>query len=265
MRVASQLTRSGTLPEPGRRPTSADAGPGRPVDALAAVFLLLALCAAGRDAGAAGLGSVSPTVGVFAALTALLVVKSWPAASLVSVPTAFGALALLAGAGWFFRTPLARMAGARLGLDTAVRAPTKRAKKRMADVCLPPGVDAARLREGFRVHFLAVQTAWDLGDLKALGDLTTPDMLDELLRQKHACRERGDASEGRTEIVTLAADLVGLAEVPQARIASVQFSGLMRHACDAPGTPFNELWLLTQSDAAGDAGRWRLARHQVLL
>lgn len=227
--------------------------------------MLMALCAACKDAGAVGLGSVSPTVGVFAALVALLVVKTWPAASLVSVPTAIGALVVLAGAGWWFRTPLARMAGARLGLGTAVRAPVKRAEKRTVGVCLPPGVDAAQLREGFRVHFLAVQAAWDLGDLAALGDLTTPEMLDELLRQKHACRERGDAGEGRTEIVTLGADLVGLEEVPQARIASVQFSGLMRHACDAPGTPFNELWLLTQSDVAGDAGRWRLARHQVLL
>jgi predicted lipid-binding transport protein (Tim44 family) len=110
-----------------------------------------------------------------------------------------------------------------------------------------------------RQSFVQLQAAWDRADLGLLGQLTTEPLLEDL---RHQLQERGPGPN-RTEVVSLQARLLGLEELQEAYVASVEFTGLIRErAEDAAAAPFRELWLLANSKA-GDLG-WRLARVQSL-
>jgi predicted lipid-binding transport protein (Tim44 family) len=114
-------------------------------------------------------------------------------------------------------------------------------------------LDAARTR------FLRLQAAWDAADVHALGHLTTPDMLQELLSV--LTTRTGAAS--RTDVITLHAELLDVEEIGAAWLASIEFSGLIRESAEQGAVPFRELWMLA-SDKSG-APSWRLARQQALL
>jgi predicted lipid-binding transport protein (Tim44 family) len=60
----------------------------------------------------------------------------------------------------------------------------------------------------------------------------------------------------------LRARLLALEELQDARLASVEFSGLIRERAGAQAAPFRELWLLAHIDAGGQG--WKLARVQSL-
>jgi predicted lipid-binding transport protein (Tim44 family) len=109
-----------------------------------------------------------------------------------------------------------------------------------------------------RQSFVQMQAAWDRADLRALGQLTTEPLLQELRDQLEA---RGPAPN-RTEVLSLDARLLSLEELREAYVASVEFSGVIREQLGERAAPFRELWLLANFKAA-DRG-WRLARVQSL-
>ena len=74
-------------------------------------------------------------------------------------------------------------------------------------------------------------------------------------------QERGPAYN-RTEVVSLQARLLSIDDLRDARVASVEFSGLIQEDPRTGAAPFRELWLLANIKAA-DHG-WRLARVQAL-
>ena len=120
-------------------------------------------------------------------------------------------------------------------------------------------MNGAEVLEAARSRFLRLQAAWDAGDVHALGHLTTPDMLQELLPM---LRSRvGGAS--RTDVITLHATLLDVEELGAAWLASVEFSGLIRESAEQGAVPFRELWMLAA--AKDGATSWRLARQQALL
>jgi len=96
------------------------------------------------------------------------------------------------------------------------------------------------------------------GDVQALGYLTTPDMLRELLPMLTA----RTAGASRTDVITLHAELVGLEELGAAYLASVEFSGLIRESAEQGAVPFRELWMLACEKDGSPS--WRLARQQAL-
>lgn len=109
-----------------------------------------------------------------------------------------------------------------------------------------------------RQSFVQLQAAWDRADLLVLGSLTTEPLLEELRSQ---LAERGP-SPNHTEVLSLDARLLGVEELREAFVASVEFSGLIRERFDAGAAPFRELWLLAN---VKDTGRgWQLARVQSL-
>ncbi len=65
-----------------------------------------------------------------------------------------------------------------------------------------------------------------------------------------------------TEVLELEARLLALEELPEARLASVEFTGQIREHLDEAAAPLCELWLLAKVHAAGRG--WRLARVQSL-
>jgi predicted lipid-binding transport protein (Tim44 family) len=122
----------------------------------------------------------------------------------------------------------------------------------------PPALDGAEVLEAARARFLRLQAAWDAGDVQALGHLTTPAMLEELLP---VLTTRG-GGPSRTDVITLHAELLGLEELGAAYLASVEFSGLIRESAEQGAVPFRELWMLACEKDGSPS--WRLARQQAL-
>jgi predicted lipid-binding transport protein (Tim44 family) len=92
-----------------------------------------------------------------------------------------------------------------------------------------------------RQSFLELQAAWDRADWRALQQLATEPLLEDL-REQHAMRGPGP---NRTEVVELHAELLSLEELRE-----------------AAAEPFRELWLLANVKAANRG--WKLARVQAL-
>lgn len=223
------------------------------------LFVGAVLAFTANAACATALGSFATSLGVFAALAALVAIKDWPVhIAADALPTAGAALIVAGGAAWFFRSRLAFRAG---GQVASIAARRRRAVEVAAlPVELPAEIDRDALLAEMRAHFVRLQDAWDRGDAKALDGLATPDMLAELRRERQVSTAASAA--GRTEILSLTADLLGFESLAQDWLLSIEFSGLLREASAARPVPFRELWLLTRSKAQGDA--WRLARHQLL-
>ncbi|MGC4077085.1 MAG: TIM44-like domain-containing protein [Rubrivivax sp.] len=109
-----------------------------------------------------------------------------------------------------------------------------------------------------RASFVKLQAAWDAADLGALAAITTEDLLAELREQLEV---RGPGPN-RTEVLALEARLLGLDEVGEGLVASVEFSGWIRERLEERAAPFRELWLLANLKSAGRG--WQIARVQAL-
>ena len=87
--------------------------------------------------------------------------------------------------------------------------------------------------------FVRLQAVHDKGDLETLGDFVTP----ELFRDIAAQLEHG-AGRQQTEVVTLTADVIGVATEGNHHVVSVRFAGLIREAPQEAAAPFSEVWHL---------------------
>ena len=170
------------------------------------------------------------------------------------------AAVVLAGAAWRFRPQRRRAADGVAERQRACRGGVVHRLERDARAAgfHPPGLDGAEVLEAARARFLRLQAAWDAGDVQALGHLTTPAMLAELLPM---LTTRG-VGASRTDVITLHAELLGLEELGAAYLASVEFSGLIRESAEQGAVPFRELWMLACEKDGSPS--WRLARQQAL-
>jgi predicted lipid-binding transport protein (Tim44 family) len=114
----------------------------------------------------------------------------------------------------------------------------------------PAWFDESGFVGGAKRHFVALQAAWDQGDLGSLREYATPELLDELTRE----RTRLGAERHETEVVTLEAALAGIRRDGDQVVASILFSGLIREGHDARPEPFREIWHVAHAweSAAGD-------------
>lgn len=118
--------------------------------------------------------------------------------------------------------------------------------------------DVAAFLDVAQRSFVCVQQAWDRADLAALSNFATEALLEELRSQ---LAERGPAPN-HTEVVRIEARLLGVEDLHEAQVASVEFSGLIREQADAHPMPFRELWMLARLQGADRS--WRVARVQAL-
>lgn len=191
---------------------------------------LLAACLWPRDAHAAALTALGTSLGLGAALLAMLSARA--GASTLALATV-AVLLLVAFGGMPWRRPAHRVRAAVPAQDEALLA--------MA-----------------RDRFVTLQRAWDQGDVDALRALTTDVMLDELLAQ---LPERGPGPN-RTDVLSLEARLLAHDRLGALELASIEFSGIVREAPERSATPFREIWMLARDGGEQD---WRLARQQALL
>ena len=125
-------------------------------------------------------------------------------------------------------------------------------RRSAADPDLAAFLDAARL------SFVSAQQAWDRADLAALSRMATEPLVEELREQ---LAERGPAPN-YTEVVEVRARLLGVDEIRDAQVASVEFSGLIREEPSAGPSPFREVWNMTKPKE-GRSG-WLVAGVQAL-
>ncbi len=218
------------------------------------VPLLLGSTPAAAGTGGLIVGGVAPLLGLLAALWALLAPRRPADLSGAATVATFGAIVLMSAI-WTWRRQRARR-------GVASRRSGPLVSRRIADgaaaASTPAGLDGAEVLEVARSRFMRLQAAWDAGDVQALGHLTTPDMLRELMPMLSA----RVAGASRTDVITLHAELVGLEELGAAYLASVEFSGLIRESAEQGAVPFRELWMLACEKDGSPS--WRLARQQAL-
>ncbi|MEP6739250.1 MAG: Tim44-like domain-containing protein [Caldimonas sp.] len=199
------------------------------------------------------LGGFTTWIGLVTALGAALLAPRAGAAGLGTVVLAAVGALMMAGAWRVWRHP-----GTRLAASIGGREAHARPTAANAAAMWPDGLDGAAVLDAARCRFLRLQAAWDEGDVQALGHLTTPDMLEELLP---VLTGRGSVPN-RTDVITLHAELLGLEEVSATYLASVEFSGLIRESAGQAAVPFRELWMLACTKDGSPS--WRLARQQAL-
>lgn len=127
---------------------------------------------------------------------------------------------------------------------------------------IPADFDVAGFTEAAKRNFINLQKAWDQGDIPTLRAMMTDEMLGEI-RNQLAEREReasGQANE--TEVLALDAQLLGIEELDELYMASVEFSGMIREDASAGPNPFREVWNMTRPKTG--RGGWLVAGVQAL-
>jgi predicted lipid-binding transport protein (Tim44 family) len=128
---------------------------------------------------------------------------------------------------------------------------------------IPADFDVAGFTDAAKRNFITLQAAWDRSDIPALRAMMTDGMLAEIQTQL-AERERAAApgEVNQTEVVMLEAQLLGIEELEDAYMASVEFNGLIREDPSSGPSPFREVWNMTKP--RGGRGGWLVAGVQAL-
>ena len=128
---------------------------------------------------------------------------------------------------------------------------------------IPPGFDTEGFITAAKRNFVTLQDAWDRSDISSLRAMMTDEMLGEI-RTQLAEREGSatTAQPGKTEVVMLEAQLLGIEDLGADYMASVEFSGMIREEPSAGPGPFREVWNMTKSKS-GNSG-WLVAGVQAM-
>ena len=127
---------------------------------------------------------------------------------------------------------------------------------------VPAGFDADGFLAAAKRNFVTLQNAWDQSDLTTLRSMMTDEMLGEI-RSQLAEREAQQGNQpNQTDVVVLEAQLLGIEDLGDGYMASVEFSGMIREEPSAGPSPFREVWNMTKPKA-GNTG-WLVAGVQAL-
>jgi len=107
---------------------------------------------------------------------------------------------------------------------------------------IPAGFDVEGFVRQAKLNFVRMQAANDALNVEDLRNFTTPEMFAEI---KMEMQERGSTPQ-QTDVVTLNAGLLDVAEENGQYVASVRFSGTIRETEGAAPEPFDEVWHLTK-------------------
>ena len=126
---------------------------------------------------------------------------------------------------------------------------------------IPADFDVQGFVAAAKDNFISLQAAWDRADIPALRAMMTDSMLHEIQTQ---LAERGQLVQGpnSTEVVMLEAQLLGIEDLGEGYMASIEFSGMIREEAHATPNPFREVWNMTKPKTGG-AG-WLVAGVQAL-
>ena len=127
---------------------------------------------------------------------------------------------------------------------------------------IPADFDAAGFVGAAKRNFLTLQDAWDRSDIGTLRSMMTDAMVGEI-RSQLAEREAHAAGQvNKTEVLTLDAQLLGIEDLGDSYLASVEFNGVIREEPTAAPTPFREVWNMSKPKQGGSG--WLVAGVQAL-
>lgn len=120
---------------------------------------------------------------------------------------------------------------------------------------IPADFDVPGFVRNAKVNFIRLQASNDAGNLDDIREFTTPEMFAEI---KMSIEERGGAKQ-HTDVVSINADVLEVAEEAHRYVVSVRFTGTIRED-DANAEPVDEIWHLTKP--RDGASGWQLAGIQ---
>ncbi len=86
--------------------------------------------------------------------------------------------------------------------------------------------------------FVTLQAAWDKGDIATLRAMMTDDMLAEIKQQLEEREAQSAGAPNQTDVVMIDGHLLGIEDLGDSYMASVEFSGLIREEPSAGPSPF---------------------------
>jgi predicted lipid-binding transport protein (Tim44 family) len=127
---------------------------------------------------------------------------------------------------------------------------------------VPADFDTLGFVNAAKQNFMTLQHAWDRSDIASLRVMMTDGMLEEIKTQLAEREATANGQVNHTDVVTLDARLLGIEDLGQSYMASVEFSGLIREEPSSGPTPFREVWNMTKPKD-GSLG-WLVAGVQAL-
>ncbi|MEO7885588.1 MAG: Tim44-like domain-containing protein [Polaromonas sp.] len=127
---------------------------------------------------------------------------------------------------------------------------------------VPAGFDAEGFLKASKANFVTLQDAWDRSDIQNLRAMMTDDMLEQIKTQLADRESHTGGVVNKTEVVMLDAQLLGIEELSDVYMASVEFSGMIREDASAGASPFREVWNMTKPRSGGSG--WLVAGVQAL-
>ena len=127
---------------------------------------------------------------------------------------------------------------------------------------VPEGFDTEGFLTAAKRNFVTLQSAWDRSDIASLRAMMTDEMLTEIRGQLSEREVQRPGQPNQTDVVMIDAQLLGIEDLGNDYMASVEFSGMIREEISAGATPFREVWNLTKPRDGGSG--WLLAGVQAL-
>lgn len=127
---------------------------------------------------------------------------------------------------------------------------------------VPAGFDVEGFLKASKSNFVSLQDAWDRSDIPSLRAMMTDGMLDQIRSQLAEREATSGDSVNKTDVVMLEAQLLGIEELDDAYMASVEFSGMIREDVSSGPNPFREVWNITRPKTG--SGGWLVAGVQAL-
>lgn len=127
---------------------------------------------------------------------------------------------------------------------------------------IPAGFDADGFLQSAKANFVSLQAAWDKSDINALRVMMTDTMLKEIQAQLAEREVHTGGPVNLTDVVMIEAQLLGIEDLGEDYMASVEFSGMIREQPSAGASPFREVWNMTKPKNGGSG--WLVAGVQAL-
>ena len=127
---------------------------------------------------------------------------------------------------------------------------------------IPAGFDSEGFLAAAKRNFVSLQDAWDRADIPSLRAMMTDDMLEQIQGQLVERERQSGGQPNKTEVVMIEARLLGIEDLGEGHMASVEFSGMVREDGSAGPNPFREIWSIARAKAGG--GGWLVAGVQAL-
>lgn len=127
---------------------------------------------------------------------------------------------------------------------------------------VPAGFDTDGFLAAAKRNFVTLQDAWDRADVATLRSMMTDGMVAEIKGQLAEREGHGQGQPNKTEVVMLEAQLLGIEDLGNDYMASVEFNGMIREEPSSGPSPFREVWNMTK--AKNGAAGWLVAGVQAL-